>query len=125
MNWFLLSAGILNMLVIIWHFLSGRQSVHATLKKAQQLDNSLGDFIFLKWHLLTLALATMAGSLVYSALPGKDTILAVPAIFLALTMALWGLLFSLSKGSLFKYPQWILYMLIGILASTGIRMISG
>jgi hypothetical protein len=125
MNKPLLFAALLTAFIAAIHLFAGGTDVAAPL-----LASSLADeprlTLYAVWHLVSVTLVLSAIALYVSALPQHAIALRYLALFISILWLCFGAVFLVvaffqpGEGLLFKMPQWILFVPVGLLGLWGI-----
>lgn len=124
MNKPIILASLLTTLIAAIHFVAGGADVAAPLL-ASALADELRLTLYAVWHLVTVTLVLSAVALYVSALPRHAAAARYLALFISALWLGFGLVFLLvvftqpGDGLLFKLPQWILFIPVGLLGLWG------
>ncbi|MDO8925581.1 MAG: hypothetical protein Q7U94_01565 [Sideroxyarcus sp.] len=124
MNKPLLIASLLTALIAAIHLFAGGADV-ATPLLASALAEEPRLTLYAVWHLVTVTLVLSAIALYVSALPRHAAAARYLALFISVLWLCFGLVFLAvvstqpGDGLLFKLPQWILFIPVGLLGLWG------
>lgn len=124
MNKALFISSLLTAFIAAIHLFAGGADIAAPLL-ASALADELRLTLYAVWHLVTVTLALSAVALYVSALPHHAAAARYLAIFISSLWLCFGVVFLAvvstqpGDGLLFKLPQWILFIPVGLLGLWG------
>jgi len=115
MNTFYLVAAVASVGVALTHFILGGREIARPLLRARDIHDVAKYTNYFCWHMVTIVLVGLAAAYAWAAVYPDGYELAVAATVLCVLFALWNLALIFWKGqSLFRMPQWILFVLVAI-----------
>jgi uncharacterized Tic20 family protein len=124
MNWFIISSGAIAALTAGIHLSLGGVTIARPLL-ASSLEDEVKFTMYACWHLVSVILVLSAFALLATGV-GMMALNSSPIAFISLSWLLFGLVFlTVTLGvakprRLFRFPQWILLIPVGILGIAGI-----
>jgi hypothetical protein len=119
-GWFL-AAGFCSFVVCVIHLSVGRRFIVPPLLSSKDVHEVSKFTHYYCWHLVTMAILMMAGTLIYAGGIAPSTELAVVGALLSLGYTLWGMILPKLKSMPYKLmPQGWLFLPGTILAMVGL-----
>jgi hypothetical protein len=124
MNKHLLAAAALAAVTAVVHVVAGGADI-ATPLLASKLNEEPKITLYAAWHLVSVTLALSAGALCMGALPRYADASRHMVMFVSILWLCFGMVFLVvaltqpGEGLLFKLPQWVLLLPVGIFGLWG------
>jgi hypothetical protein len=118
LNWWLLSAGVLTLVVAGGHALAGPRMFYLPLRAALSNEFHRAVLAYI-WHLITIHLVVLGLALAIASTRGRAEVLAWAAAAQFAGYAVLSVAIGLQLGDVRKLPQWMLFGATALLAAVG------
>lgn len=120
MNSWFLAAGATSSAIALLHFFGGGPAIAGPLLAAKDIDDVAKYLNYYCWHIVTICLALMAASFVWSGLAATAWEAAFLGTIMAFAFCIWGIALVIIKQQRFRaMPQGWLFLPVAALGLVG------
>lgn len=121
MNGYLMAASAASFATFAIHTWVGGPAITGPLLASRDMHDVAKFTNYYCWHLVTITLAVMGAAYAWGALRPDGMDVAIFAFGLSVSFMVWNLwLIVWKKQRLLQMPQWILFLMISVLAAPGL-----